>query len=591
MAASFSALLSQNRLVSLLQKLKTFSQLLQFQAQLITRGLISDTFFSSRFLTAICELSTLSSTSLNSAYTELIFFQIPQPNTFSWNTIIRFHTNTSKPLRAIHFYSLMRKNGMLTDNYTYPFVIKACGLMPDRKEGSFIHGEVIKKGFDKDLFVKNGLISFYCRRGESHLGRKIFDGSDSRDLVSWNSIIAGYVSCGEMGQAQKLFDEMPERDAFSWAILIDGYGKKIGDVSHARELFDEMPDRDLVCWNSMVDAYASHGQMGPARELFEAMSERNVITWSILIDGYVRHGNSIEALDLFQQMLYQGVKPDKVSAVGAITACAQLGALHQGRWVHSYLKKKKILSDVVVQTALIDMYMKCGSSDLAMKLFDSTPERSTITWNVMIVGLGTNGYGYLAIKLFYQMEREGILMDDLTFLGILTACTHAGLVSEGLLIFEGMKNDFGIEPKVEHYGALIDLLGRAGKLQEAINLIETMPMKPTPALWGSFLSACRTHRCVKLAELSVEQLANLGADDYGVYVLLSNIYADEGMWHDVLRIRNLMIARGMKKEIGRSLIEVDGRVHEFVNGDDSHPFKQEIYIVLCGLSNMVASTR
>ncbi|KAG1365373.1 pentatricopeptide repeat-containing protein [Cocos nucifera] len=582
---SFSKLLSQSPFLCL-QIARTTSQILQIHAQLICRALLSDPFVASRLLFAVCELSNPSSVHLTAAYAELIFSQINHPNTFAWNTMIRFHSQPSNPLRALLFFSQMRKNGSFTDNYTYPFVLKACASMPGRREGVVVHGEVVKRGFDEDSFVRNGLISMYCRSGDVQLGRKIFDGYQSRDLVSWNSMIAGYVSCGEIGEAQKLFDAMPDRDAFSWAILIDGCGKKIGDVGRARELFDAMPVRDLVCWNSMIDGYAGLGMMGPARELFEAMPERNVISWSILIDGYVRHGDPKEALDIFQQMLHHGMKPDKVSAVGVISACAQLGTLDQGRWVHLYLKKNRILFDVVVQTALIDMYMKCGSLDLARRLFYSMRKRSVVTWNVMIVGLGANGYGGEAVELFYQMEKEGALMDDLTFLAVLTACAHAGLVTKGWEIFERMRSDFRITPKAEHYGCLVDLLGHAGRLHEARNVIETMPMKPTSTLWGSLLAACRTYRCVDLAEVSVEQLRNLGADDSGVYVLLSNIYAEEGMWDDVWRIRKLMSARGMKKEVGRSVIEVNGRVHEFVNGDVSH---LEIFAVLWSLSNNVAS--
>jgi len=242
-----------------------------------------------------------------------------------------------------------------------------------------------------------------------------------------------------------------------------------------------------------------------------------------------------------------------------------------------------------VQTAFIDMYMKCGRLDLAMSIFENMAERSVVTWNVVIVGLGTHGYGLEAITLFHRMVAERAPMDDLSVLAVLTTCTHAGLVSEGLGIFHRMKKDLGIDPKVEHYGALVDLLARAGCLDQARHTIETMPMEPTPELWGSLLAACRSHRCVELAELSVERLADLGADDSGVYVLLSNIYADEGMWGDVLRIRKLMSDEGMKKDIGRSVIEVDGEIHEFVNGGSSHICKDEIYLMLRNLSNMAAS--
>lgn len=483
---------------------------------------------------------------------------------------------------------------MKTDNYTYPFVLKACNLISSGRLAVAVHGEVLKLGYGSDLFVSNGLISSYCKSGEISLARVVFDGSLMKDLVSWNSMMSGYVDCGELFEARKLFDEMPQRDAFSWAVLIDGYVKVDGDVTRARELFDWAVDKDLVCWNSMVDGYSRVGDMASARELFEAMPERNVVSWSIVIDGYVRHGNPKEGLELFYRMLEQHTKPDRVCVVGAIAACAQLGALDQGRWIHSYLKRSKmILLDVVVETSLVDMYMKCASLDLARRLFEGMRKRSVVSWNVMIVGLGANGHGVDAIGLFHQMEREGAQMDDLTLLAVLSACTHGGLVDEGLGIFGRMRNDFRIEPKVEHYGCIVDLLGRAGRLEEARDFIGTMPMAPTPALWGSLLAACRTHRCVDLAEQVVDELSSLGADDGGVYVLMSNIYADEGRWDGVWRVRRSMSERGMRKEVGRSSVEVDGVAHEFVNGEWSHCCEEEeeedVYAILRSLSKEMVS--
>ncbi|XXG69439.1 hypothetical protein AAC387_Pa06g2309 [Persea americana] len=580
-----SKLLLNNPLISLLQTPKTPSQILQIQAHLIITGVISNTFATSRLIVAI----SASSSPPNMAYAELVFAHLPHPNSFIYNTIIRGHAAGPTPLQALVFYRRMRRDGVPGDNHTYPFVLKACGLAVDLEEGRRVHGEVVKRGFYEDLFVGNGLISMYCRCGEVDSGRKVFDEIPERDLVSWNSTVGGYAILGKMVEAQGLFDEMPERDVFTWAIMIDGYGKKLGDVVQARKLFDRMPKRDLVSWNSMIDGYAAVGDMSAARTLFEEMPERNVISWSIMIDGYARHKNSKESLNLFQQMLCQGTKPDKVSTVGAIIACAQLGALDQGRWIHIYMKKNKVFSDIVVQTALIDMYMKCGSLEDARAVFKNMSEKNMISWNVMIVGLGINGHGEEALELFSQMERNGTPMDDLTFLGVLTACSHAGLVTDGLRIFEMMRSSGGFEPKVQHYGCIIDLLGRAGRLDEAKNFIDSMLVKPNSALWGSLLAACRIHQRVDLAEASVEQLVELEEDDCGVYVLLSNIYAEKKMWDDVLRVRTLMRDRGMKKETGRSVIEVDGAVHEFVNGGGSFHQMEEIYSIIRHLSKMLRS--
>ncbi|KAG8078852.1 hypothetical protein GUJ93_ZPchr0007g5751 [Zizania palustris] len=572
--------------LSRLRACSSASHALQCHALLLTSGQLaaSPIRLSNLLLLALASASAV-------AHADAFFARLAEDasrNAFPWNTLIRLHA-PARPRISLLYFARMRRGAVAPDAYTFPAVLKACGRAPGCRVGLLVHAEAVRRGLDADLFTRNALISFYCRIGNCRSGRKVFN-DGLLDLVSWNSMVAGYVGCGEVDLAQDLFDEMPQRDEFSWAIMIDGYGKLAGGVDRARELFDQMPVRDLVCWNSMIDGYARHVRMDEARVLFEEMPERNVISWSIVIDGYVRSGEPKEALESFQRMLICGIRPDKVAAVGAVSACAQLGALEQGRWLHSYLEKKKVLFDVVVQTALIDMYMKCGRLDLAKSIFESMPEKSVITWNVMMLGLGTHGYGLDAIKLFNQMETERVPMDDLSLLAILTCCTHAGLVSEGLGIFYRMGKDLGLDPKVEHYGALIDLLGRAGRLDQARNTLETMPMEPTPELWGSLLASCRSHRCVELAELSVERLASLGADDSGVYVLLSNIYADEGMWDDVFRIRNLMSAEGMKKNIGQSVIEVDGQIHEFVNGGSSHPHKEEIYLMLWNLSNIVAST-
>ncbi|XP_057963656.1 pentatricopeptide repeat-containing protein ELI1, chloroplastic-like isoform X2 [Malania oleifera] len=363
-------------------------------------------------------------------------------------------------------------------------------------------------------------------------------------------------------------------------------GTKIGDVVHARMLFDCMPTRDLVSWNSMIDVYAKVGEMGSARQLFNDMPEKNVISWSIMIDGYARYGNPLEALNLFRQMLCQGMKPDKVSVVGAILASGQLGALDQGRWLHMYMKKNKMIMDIVVETTLVDMYMKCGSLDEACKTFNNMSERNIISWNVMIFGLGINGFGKEALEYLAQMEMEGVSMDDLIFLGVLTACSHAGLVTEGLHVFDRMRRVYGIEPKVEHYGCLVDLFGRAGQLDRAQNVIETMPLKPNAALWGSLLLACRTHQNVALAEFILERLAELKADDCGVYTLMSNIYADVGVWEGVRRIRKLIRERNMKKEIGRSVMEINGGIVEFVSGERPHAQNEEIEAVIGSLLTM-----
>lgn len=330
----------------------------------------------------------------------------------------------------------------------------------------------------------------------------------------------------------------------------------------------------------MIDGYAKIGDLVAARQLFNEMPERNVFSWSIMIDGYAQHGNPKEALYLFREMLCQGVRPDVISVMGAISACAQVGALDQGKWIHVFMKRSRITMDMIVQTALIDMYMKCGSLDEARRIFYSMTKKNVISYNVMIAGLGMNGFGEEALKCFAQMETEGIPKDDMIFLGVLIACSHSGLATEGYRIFQSMKRHCGIEPKLEHYSCLVDLLSRAGELEQALNIVESMPMKPNLALWGTLLLACRNHQNVTLAEVVVEGLVELKADDCGLYVLLSNIYADAGMWEHALRIRKMMRKRKIKKETGRSVIEIDGNIKEFVSGEIFDVQSEELELVI-----------
>ncbi|KAK6918912.1 Pentatricopeptide repeat [Dillenia turbinata] len=572
-------------LLSLLRSPKTKSQIFQIHAQLITTNYISNPNYTATFITSIASLDFP-----NTNYIDLVFTHVHNPGTCIYNTIIKTHAQHSNPKHGFELFRKMKRKGLFGDNYTYPFVLKACGLMLGLWEGREVHCEVVKCGFESNLFVVNSLIGFYGGFGEMGLARTVFDGFSGKDLVSWNVILGGYVRCGDMVEAQSLFDEMPERNVISWSIMIDGYCKKRGDVARARVLFDNMPVRDLVSLNSMIEGYAKVGKMEDARYIFDQMPEKNVISWSIIIDGYVQHGNPKEALSLFRQMLDRRTKPDKVAMVGALMACAQLGALHQGRWMHMYMKRERIKMDIIVQTALMDMYIKCGSLDEARLLFNSMLERNVISWNVMIAGLGMNGLGKEALHYFKQMEVEGVLMDDLIFLSVLSACSHAGLVTEGRSVFDSMRSVYKVEPKVEHYGCLVDLLGRAGRLDEAKKVIETMPMTPNPSLWGSLLLASHTNRDVHLAELVAERLGELKADDAGVCILMSNIYADLGMWEDTHRMRNLMGQRNMRKECGRSVIEVDGGIHEFLSGENSHRKIEEMRLIISSLLEMAKST-
>ncbi|KAK3445965.1 hypothetical protein EUGRSUZ_A01736 [Eucalyptus grandis] len=572
-----------NPLLAFLQRSKNTSQILQIHAQLITTGFVSDSFASSKLLTSLTSLNPP-----NMDYARLVFERIHMRSVFMCNTMIRGYVSSSNPDKAWSFYAGMRRKGFVGDDYTYPFVLKACGMMMGLGEGRVVHGELMKRGRCCHVFAVNGLIGMYGKCGEIGCARMAFDGVEENDSVSWNLLLSAYVGRGNTEEAQKVFDEMPEKDVISWSMMIDAYGKRSGDVVRARLFFDNMPIRDTVTWNSMIAGYVKVGDVMAARELFDMMPGKNVISWSILLDGYVSHGNPLEALKLFKQMLLEHVKVDKVAVVGVLSACAQLGALDQGRWIHIYMERNGIDVDIVVQAALLDMYMKCGSVNEARRTFDSMSEKNAICYGVMIYGYGTNGYGKKALELFRQMVLErNVRIDDMLFLAILTACSHAGFVSEGLSIFGQMKGVYGIEPKLEHYSCLVDLLSRSGQLDSAREVIKSMPMKPNcAALWGSLLLACRTHQDIMLAEVAVKKLVELKADDCGTYILLSNIYANMGLQEESLRVWKLMKNRIMDKETGKSSVEVNGVIKEFVSGEKSSVVADALGWIVRSLSRL-----
>ncbi|KAI3804103.1 hypothetical protein L1987_32273 [Smallanthus sonchifolius] len=518
-----------------------------------------------------------------------MFSQLHPPNkaTYTYNTMMkaRLSNSNSVPQTALEIFVKMKRNVINCDNYTYPIVLKACRMICGLWEGRQVHAEVVKVGFlYSDVFVRNGLIGMYCKCGQMSCSRALFDWFHEKDVVSWNLMVSGYVECGDMVEAQKVFDEMPERDVASWSIMIGGYGKKIGDITRARLIFDKMPKRDVVSWNTMMDSYTKVGDMVAARELFDVMEHKSLISWSIIIKGYSQHQDPKEALNVFNLMLFHDIKPDKFCVVGAISSCAQLGALDQGRWIHMYIKKKKIILDIVVNTALMDMYMKCGSSEEAWAIFNGMSEKNVASWNVMISGLGVNGFADEALTFFSQMEQEQIEVDDLIYVSVLCACSHGGFVTKGLEIFRRIRN-----PKVEHYGCLVDLLVRAGKLEQALSFIVSMPMDPNKDLWGSVLLGCQVQRNVRLGEFVVNKLKEVGGDDCGVYVLMSNIYADKGMWEEVVKMRKILLEKGVVKEGGKSVIEVvDGGVVEFVCGKKAQLlWNDDIEQVVWSLSKMM----
>lgn len=365
-------------------------------------------------------------------------------------------------------------------------------------------------------------------------------------------------------------------DSHLQSALINMYAN-CGEMDLARQLFDKLSSKHVVVSTAMVSGYAKHGMIEDARAIFDQMIEKDLVCWSAMISGYAESDHPQEALKLFNEMQQRGIIPDQITMLSVISACAHLGVLDQAKWIHLYADKNGFRKALPVNNAMIDMYAKCGSLAGAREIFENMPRKNVISFSSMINAFAMHGDANNALNLFHRMREENIEPNWITFVGVLYACSHAGLVEEGRQIFSLMINDYGISPKHEHYGCMVDLYCRANLLRDALELVETMPLAPNVIIWGSLMSACQVHGELELGEYAAKRLLELEPDHDGALVVLSNIYAKEKRWEDVGQIRKLMKHKGISKEKGYSRIELNNEVHEFLMADRYHKQADEIY--------------
>ncbi|KAL2935353.1 hypothetical protein RDABS01_018471 [Bienertia sinuspersici] len=344
------------------------------------------------------------------------------------------------------------------------------------------------------------------------------------------------------------------------------------DVDGARLFFQQMPIKDIASWNTMVSGFAENGIMEEAEKLFSAMPERNTVSWNAMISGYVENSRSEDAVKLFKSMIESRVEPTPLTLTSVLLGCSNLSALILGRQIHQFVYKSPLYRDTTVGTSLLSMYCKCGVLEEAWKLFLEIPRKDLVTWNSMISGYASHGLSQLALALFDKMmTREKLKPDWITFVAVLQACNHVGLVDLGMHYFESMQKDYKVEAKPEHYSCMVDLLGRAGKLKEATNLISRMPFKPHAAIYGSLLGASRIHKNMEMAEFAARNLLSIDPTNAAAYVQLANVYAVKNKWGNVSKVWQSMKKNNVVKTPGYSWIEIKNVVHEFRSGDKEHP--------------------
>ncbi|KAM0936708.1 putative tetratricopeptide-like helical domain superfamily [Dioscorea sansibarensis] len=490
-----------------------------------------------------------------------VFNQVQHPNALLFNTIIREYGNHSQHSDAVLAFLKMQEDGVFPDNFTFPFLLKACSGHSALSSVKMMHAQIVKLGFLSDIFVPNSLIDSYSKVGRCGLefAKRVFDEMPERDVVSWNSLIAGLVRAGELMEAREVFDQMPERDIVSWNSMLDGY-VKMGDMDKAFALFERMPERNVVSWCSLVSGYCENGDMDMARMLFDRMPTKNLVSWTVMISGYAERGLAGEAYCLFRQMKKAGLEADEAAIVSILAACTESGSIGFGKKVHAYVEGTELKFSIRVCNALVDMYAKCGNLDKAWGLFEGMAERNLVSWNSMIQGLVVNGLNEQALNLYSSMKNEGFTPDGVTFIGVLCACAHIGLIEEGRGFFESMENDYNITPQIEHYGCMIDLLGQGGLLEDAVDLLKSMPFESNAIMWGTLLCACRKHNNVELAEEVVEQLIQFEPSKTGNYAILSNIHASASRWVGLNKTRLKMLATE----------------NEFMKADRSHSHSERV---------------
>ncbi|OVA01761.1 Pentatricopeptide repeat [Macleaya cordata] len=500
-----------------------------------------------------------------------IFDQMPNKNSISWNGILAAYIQNGRIESA---YKLFESK---SDWETVSWNSMMAGFL--RRKRLIDARRLFDRMPERDQVSWNTMISGYAQNGELLEAQKLFEDSPIRDVFTWTAMVSGYVQNGMLTEARRIFDEMPEKNSVSWNAMIGGYSQ-CRKMDMARELFEAMPCRNISSWNTMITGYAQNGEVDRARSLFDEMPRRDSISWAAIIAGYAQSGRSEEALNLFIEMKRDGERMNRSTFTCALSTCADIAALEFGKQVHGRLVKAGYEMGCYVGNALLAMYCKCGSIEEAYDVFEGMTEKDVVSWNTMIAGYARHGFGKEALKVFEAMKMKGIKPDDVTMVGVLSACSHAGLVDKGTEYFHSMDKEYGLKAKVQHYTCMIDLMGRAGRLEDAESLMRNMPFEPDAATWGALLGASRIHGNAKLGEEAAEKIFEMEPDNSGMYVLLSNLYASSGRWSDVGKMRVIMRDRGVKKFPGYSWIEVQNKVHTFSVGDSVHPDKDRIYAFL-----------
>ncbi|XP_015075134.1 putative pentatricopeptide repeat-containing protein At1g69350, mitochondrial [Solanum pennellii] len=497
---------------------------------------------------------------------ELLFRNAVDKSTYTWTAMMSCYNQNGCYHEALALFVNMHESDMEYNEVTVMAVLCSCARLGWLNEGKSIHGFIVRNAFDcgNDL-LGSALVDLYANCGKLSDCHKVFGSSQDRHIVSWNMLISGYVQEGFSDKALTLFVDMVRKgilpDSYTLASVLSASGDigfpEFGCQIHSHVIRTGFSTEFVQ--NSLIDMYSKCGLVDYALIIFKDTQEGSVVTWNSMMCGLTQNGLSREAISLFDEIYSNSSGMDEVTFLAAIQACSTIGWLEKGKWIHHKLIIFDVRHDMYIDTALTDMYAKCGDLRMARRVFDSMFERSIISWSAMIGGYGMHGQIDDAISLFHKMVNSGIKPNDIILTNILSACSHSGYLNEGKYFFNLMIN-LSIEPKPEHFACLVDLLSRAGDIDKAYEVITSMPFPVDVSIWGALINGCRIHKRMDIIKMMQQRLENMQTDDTGYYTLLSNIYAEEGEWNESRMVRSKMRSLGLKKVDGYSMIEVEKRI-------------------------------
>ncbi|KAK2354814.1 Putative pentatricopeptide repeat-containing protein [Trifolium repens] len=547
---------------------------------------------------------------------EYMFDAMPTRDGVSWNSLISGYAASGSIYQSVKAYILMLNGGSFNLNrVTFSTLLILASKRGCVQLGRQIHGHVLKFGFMSYVFVGSPLVDMYSKMGMISCARQAFDELPEKNVVMYNTLITGLMRCGRLEDSKRLFLDMRERDSISWTSMITGFTQngldrdainffremtlenlqmdqytfgsvltacggvmalKEGKQVHAYIIRTDYKDNIFVA-SALVDMYCKCKNVKSAESVFKKMTCKNVVSWTAMLVGYGQNGYSEEAVKTFSDMQKYGIEPDDFTLGSVISSCANLASIEEGAQFHARALISGLISFITVSNALVTLYGKCGSIEDSHRLFSEMSFKDEVTWTALVSGYAQFGKANETIRLFESMLAHGLKPDKVTFIGVLSACSRAGLVEKGNQIFESMIKEHRIVPIQDHYTCMIDLFSRAGRLEEARNFINKMPFSPDAIGWSTLLSSCRFNGNLDIGKWAAEFLMELDPHNTASYVLLSSVYAAKGKWEEVARLRKGMRDKDLRKEPGCSWIKYKNQVHVFSADDKSNPFSDQIY--------------